>query len=77
MIQFQENTQTDRRTEGWTLFHRTLPATAEGSTSTIPVDWLKSQRYRVQCWSNQKLLHQCHHAKNQHILFYTTDFSVS
>ena len=35
MIQFKENAQTDRRmdrrTDGWTLFYRTLLATAGGS----------------------------------------------
>ena len=25
----------------------------------------KSQRYKVQCWSNQKLFHNSQHAKNQ------------
>ena len=35
LIQFQKNTRTDGRT----LFHRTLPATASGSTNTTAVDW--------------------------------------
>ena len=45
MIQFQENTETDGRTGGWTislghgLFHWAIPATAESSTSTTAVDW--------------------------------------
>ena len=30
MIQFKENTWTDGRTDGQTLFYRTLPATARG-----------------------------------------------
>ena len=39
MIKFQENIQTDVRREGWTLFHRILPTTARGLTSTTAVDW--------------------------------------
>ena len=46
---------------GWkdqqTLFHRTLPATTRGATSTTAVDWHLSQKFRVQCQFNQKLLH--------------------
>ena len=30
MIQLQENALTEGRTEGWTLFYRTLPATTGG-----------------------------------------------
>ena len=45
MIQFQENTHTDKKIEGWTdLFYRTLPATAGDPTSTTAV---KSQRCSV------------------------------
>ena len=40
MIQFQENTQTDVRREGWTaLCHRIPPATVEDLTSTTAVSW--------------------------------------
>ena len=42
MIQFQENTQRDGRTEGQTQtdpFHRIFPATARGLTSTTAIDW--------------------------------------
>ena len=56
--------QIDRQT----LFHRILPATARGLTSTTTVDYrlaFKSQRCGVQCESNQKLLHHIQHAKNQ------------
>ena len=38
MIEFQENTQTDAR-KMETLFHRILPATAKGLTSTTAVEW--------------------------------------
>ena len=39
MIQFQENTQTDgRRKDGQTLFHRILPATAGGLTTTTAIE---------------------------------------
>ena len=38
-IQFHKNGKTDVRREGWTnLFHRVLPATARGLTTTIVVD---------------------------------------
>ena len=40
MIQFQEKTWTNiGRKDRDTLFHRTLPATAGGPTSTTAVDW--------------------------------------
>ena len=66
MIKFQENIQTDVRREGWTLFHRILPTTARGLTSTTAVDWdLKVKNKKVQCWSDKKLLHHSHHAKKQ------------
>ena len=39
MIQFQENTRTEDRMEGQTLFHRILPAAAGGLTRTTAVDW--------------------------------------
>ena len=40
MFQFPENTWTDDRTEEQTdLFHRILPVTAGGLTSTFAVDW--------------------------------------
>ena len=63
MIQFQEKIPDIQRKGGQTLFHRTLPATAGGSTSATAVDW--SQKFRVQCRSNQKLFHHSHPAKNQ------------
>ena len=39
MIQFQENTWTARQKDGQTLFHRSIPATTDGPTSTTAVDW--------------------------------------
>ena len=45
------------------LFHRILRATARGLKNSTAVDRHNSQRYRVECWSNQNLLDQ--HAKNQ------------
>ena len=42
MIQLKENTRTEGRTEGLTLFHRTLPATATGSQS-----YMKGFRYAL------------------------------
>ena len=38
MNQFWENLQTDRRTDGWNLFYRTLPTKAGG-----PILWFKNQ----------------------------------
>ena len=52
--------------DGWTLFHRIIQATTEGLTSTTTVQVsFKSQRYRLWCWSNQKLSHHSQHARNQ------------
>ena len=57
--------------DGHTLFHRILPATTRGLTSTTAVDWhLKVHDIFcwccwVECWSNQKLLNHNQHAKNQ------------
>ena len=51
--------------DGQTLFYKILPATAMGLTSKTTVMAFKSQRYRIQCWSHQELLHHTQHAKNQ------------
>ena len=83
MIQFQENNQTYSKTEGWTD-----PILQEHSgyhqgynkynCSRIA---FKSQRYRVRCRSNQKLLHQSQHAKKSpqfiNSLLYLADFRIS
>ena len=39
LAQSQENTRTDSRTKGQTLFSRTLLTTAEGPTRLTAVDW--------------------------------------
>ena len=39
MIQFQENNQRHSRKEGQILYHKALPATARGPTSTTAADW--------------------------------------
>ena len=39
MIKFQENTQMSGGKDGQTLFHRILPDTARGLTSTTAGDW--------------------------------------
>ena len=51
--------------DGQTLFHRILPATTKGLSSTTAVDWHLKIKDRVQYWLNQKLLHHSQHAKNQ------------
>ena len=67
MIQFQENTRKVEKTEG-----RADPT----SQNCSGYRWgsnryncsrlaFKRQRDRVRCWSNNKLLHHSHHAKNQ------------
>ena len=55
MIKFKENTQTDGRTEGHTDSYFIgslwlLPGVYKYNCSRLT---LKSQRYRVQCWSNK------------------------
>ena len=50
MIQFQENTQTEVRKDGQTLFHRLLLATTKGLKSITAVDWhlkVKDIKYNV------------------------------
>ena len=44
-----------------------------GLTSTTAVDWHLSQRCRVRCWSNEKLLHHSQHVKNLNSYIYTSD----
>ena len=64
MLKFREIKQTAGWEDGQTLFHRILLAATGALTSTTTVDWhLKVKRYRVQCWSNKKLLHHTQHAK--------------
>ena len=67
MIQFQENTRTDSRMEGRTdPISQDLSSYCRGSNKyNCSRLAFKSQRYRVHCWSNQKLLHHSQHAKNQ------------
>ena len=66
MIKFQENIQTDVRREGWTLFHRILPTTARGLTSTTAVDWhLKAKNKKCNVGLIKKLLHHSQHPKNE------------
>ena len=56
----------DKQRDGQTLFYRTLQATTDGPNKYIHSRLaFKSQKYRLQCWSNQKLLHHNQHAKNQ------------
>ena len=67
MIQFQENTQTDVKRPEWTDPISQDPSSyRQGSNKW---NWsklaFKSQRYTVQCWSYQKLLHHSQHAKNK------------
>ena len=50
---------------GQTFFHRILPATVRGLTSTTAVDWDLKSKKKSQCWSNKKLLHHSQHVKNQ------------
>ena len=51
--------------DGQTLFHGILQATPESLTITTAVYWHLKVRYRARCWSNKKLMHHSHHAKNQ------------
>ena len=67
MIQFQENTETDDRRDGWKdLFHRIpLPITG-GITSTAAVDWhSKVKDIEYKCLFNETLLYHSLHAKNR------------
>ena len=55
MIQSQENSQTDGRREGQTLFHRILLATTRCLISTTAVDWhlkVKFIEYHVSLTKN-------------------------
>ena len=50
MVQFQEKTWKDGRTEGQTLFNKTLPATPGDPITTTAVDWhlkVKDIEYNV------------------------------
>ena len=60
MIQFQENTRTDGRMEGWTDPTLQDPSSYYRGSNRYKCSTLafKSQRYRVACQSNQKLLHR-------------------
>ena len=65
MIQFQEKSQTDNRTEGWREpISQDHSGYHQGSNK---YNWsrmaFKSQRYRAKCQSNQKLLHRSEHVK--------------
>ena len=63
MIQFQENTQTDGRRDPISQD----PSGYHQGSNNYNCSRLafKSQRYRVQFWSNKKLFHHNQHAKNQ------------
>ena len=78
LAKFRENTQTDVRREEWAEPHRIFAATTRGLTSTtaafVQLHYLykyncrlafESQKQKVQCCSNKKLLHHSQHAKNQ------------
>ena len=53
MIQFQENIQTDVRSEWWTELISKDPSSYQQGSNKYSRLAFKSQRYRVQCWSNQ------------------------
>ena len=67
MIQLQEDTQTGGMTEGWTdtILWNHSGYCQESNKYNGSRLVFKSQRYRVQRWSNQKLLHHLQHAKNK------------
>ena len=67
MIPFQENSQSDVRRQRW-IDHISLDPSSHRyglNKSSCSELAFKSRRYRVQCWSYQKLLHHRQHAKNQ------------
>ena len=67
MIQFQENIQTDGGTEGWTDPSSQDPFSYCQGFNKYNCSRLgfESQRFRVKCWSNQKLLYHTLHAEHQ------------
>ena len=67
MIQFQENTQADVRQQGWTDLMSWDPSSYRQGSSKSNYNKLafKSQKYKVECWSDQQLLHHSHHAESQ------------
>ena len=67
MIQFQENTWADDRMEGWTDPISWDPTGYRRGSNKYNCSRMafKSQKYRVRCRSNQKLLHHHQYAKSQ------------
>ena len=67
MTQFQENTQTDSRTEGRAdpILYDPSDYCRGSNKYNCSRSPFKHQRCRVQCWSNKKLLHHSQNAKNQ------------
>ena len=67
MIQSQENTKTDGRTEGWSdpISQDHSGHCQESYKYKCSRMTFKSQRYRVHCQSDQNLFYHSQHGENQ------------